>query len=631
MSASIDFWKSTLCAPEFVLDTIRRGHRLPFAEYPPSCFLANNRSAFQHPDFVTQTISELLANDCIVEHSVSPFCVNPLSVAEGKKLRLVIDLRHVNSFLVRFKFKYEDLRSLSQVLEEGQWFFTWDLKSGYHHVDICLEHQMYLGFSWPFSGMLRYITFTVLPFGLSGACFCFTKLLRPLVSRWRSMGHNSFIYLDDGLGSHPDLCSAAAAAMIQKKELNSAGLLVNEEKSHWHPMQVGEWLGLVINTITMSFHIPERKVEKLKSLLSSAIGDASSSYRELARIAGSIISVVLAVGPILRLLTRQMYLAIESRSAWDHTLRFSPALLEELRFWYHNIDSFNGYSLRPPPDSSTVIFSDASDVAFGGFSASLDGVVASGMFTSEDLGQSSTYRELKAIYYVLLSCAEQLRQKRVKVFTDNQGAARIVSVGSSKVHLQSVAMSIFDLCLSNGITLEAQWIPRSQNEKADLLSRFVDKDDWCVNPSVFRLLDAKWGPHTFDRFATYYNAQLPRFNSKFASPGCSGVDALAQDWSSENNWICPPVCLIVDSVRHLMSCSGRGTLIIPEWPSAHFWPFLRDGSSRFSSFVKEVFVLPGVGDLLLEGPGQKQIYKSRPSVFRGCPRFRMLALRLDFR
>ena len=532
---------------------------------------------------------------------------------------------------MRFKFKYEDLRSLSQVLEEGHWFFTWDLKSGYHHVDICLEHQTYLGFSWQFNGVIRYFTFAVLPFGLSSACFCFTKLLRPLVKRWRFMGHNSFVYLDDGFGSQPDKCSAAAAAVIQNKDLDSSGLLVNEDKSHWHPMQVGEWLGFVINTIAMIFQIPERKVEKLKNLLVSAIRDQSSSYRELARIAGSIVSVALAVGPISRLLTRQMYLAIESRSAWDHTLRFPTALLEELRFWYRNIDSFNGYTLRPPPDSSTVLFSDASDVAFGGFSASLDGVTASGMFTSEDLGQSSTFRELKAIYYVLLSCVEQLKQKKVKVFTDNQAAARIVSVGSSKVHLQSVAMSIFDLCFSNGIALEAQWIPRSQNERADLLSRFIDRDDWCVNPSVFRLLDAKWGPHTFDRFAAYYNAQLPRFNSKFASPGCSGVDALAQDWSAENNWICPPVSLIVDSVRHLMSCSGRGTLIIPEWPSAYFWPFLHEGSSQFKSFVLEVSVLPAIDDLLLEGPGQKQIYKSRPSLFRGCPRFRMLALRLDFR
>ena len=307
--------------------------------------------------------------------------------------------------------------------------------------------------------------------------------------------------------------------LYSKRELNSSVFLVNEDKSHWDPVQIGEWLSLVINTIAITFQIPEAKVQKLKSLLSSAIRDKSSSYRELARIAGSIISVALAVGPLSRLFTRQMYLAIESRSAWDHTFHFSSALLEELRFRYCNIDSFNDYSLRPPPDSSTVIFSDASDVGFGGLSASLDGVTAGGMFTAEDLGQSSTFRELKAIYYVSLPCAERLKRRRVKVFTDNQGAARIVSVGSSKVRLQSVAMSIFDFCLSNGISLEAQWIPRSQNEKADLLSRFVDKDDWRINPSVFRLLDAKWGPHTVDRFATYYNAQLLWFNSKFAPPG----------------------------------------------------------------------------------------------------------------
>lgn len=110
--------------------------------------------------------------------------------------------------------------------------------------------------------------------------------------------------------------------------------------------------------------------------------------------------------------------------------------------------------------------------------ASLGVVLASGMFISEDLGQSSKFRELKAIYYVFLSCAEQLKQGRVNVFADNQGAARIVSVGSSKVHLQSVAMSMFDFCLSNEISLEVQWIPRLQKEKFDLLSRFVGKDSW---------------------------------------------------------------------------------------------------------------------------------------------------------
>ena len=218
-----------------------------------------------------------------------------------------------------------------------------------HHVDISPDHQKYLGFAWPFNDVLRYFTFAVLPFGLSGGCFCFTKLLRPLVKRWRSMGHNSFVYLDDGFGSQPERNSAVAAAFIQRKELDSSGLLVNEEKSHWVPIQVGEWLGFVIKTISMTFRIPEKKVCKLKRLLNSAIQNRSSSYRELARIAGSIISVALAVGPFSRLLTRQMYLAIESRSAWDHIFLFPPALLGELKFWFCNIKYFNGYSIGPPP------------------------------------------------------------------------------------------------------------------------------------------------------------------------------------------------------------------------------------------------------------------------------------------
>ena len=78
---------------------------------------------------------------------------------------------------------------------------------------------------------------------------------------------------------------------------------------------------------------------------------------------------------------------------------------------------------------------------------------------------------------------------------------------------------------------------KGQIFSADLLT----KDDWSINPAVFRVIDAKWGPHTIDRFASHYNAQVPRFNSKFASPGCSGVDALSQDWRNENNWVCPPV------------------------------------------------------------------------------------------
>ena len=75
----------------------------------------------------------------------------------------------------------------------------------------------------------------------------------------------------------------------------------------------------------MHFSVPEKKLNKLKSLLTSAISDGYCSARFLAKIAGSIISCALAVGPISRLLTRQMYFAIETRVSWESTTHFTPA------------------------------------------------------------------------------------------------------------------------------------------------------------------------------------------------------------------------------------------------------------------------------------------------------------------
>ena len=98
-----------------------------------------------------------------------PYICSPISVVEsgsGKK-RLVVNLRHLNKFLWKQKFKYEDLRIAMLLFERGDYLFSFDLKSDYHHVDIAVVHQKYLGFAW---GGCYYV-FTVLPFGLSTACY----------------------------------------------------------------------------------------------------------------------------------------------------------------------------------------------------------------------------------------------------------------------------------------------------------------------------------------------------------------------------------------------------------------------------------------------------------------------------
>ena len=73
--------------------------------------------------------------------------------------------------------------------------FSFDRKSGYHHVEILPEHRQYLSFSWIFSsGVTRYFQFSVLPFGLNSAPYLLTKLLKLLVKKWRTKGKSKLLF-----------------------------------------------------------------------------------------------------------------------------------------------------------------------------------------------------------------------------------------------------------------------------------------------------------------------------------------------------------------------------------------------------------------------------------------------------
>ena len=79
----------------------------------------------------------------------------------------------------------------------------------------------------------------------------------------------------------------------------------------------------------------------------------------------------------------------------------------------------------------------------------------------------------------------------MKTFSNNQSAARVLSFDVFKVHTVG-GSKCFSCLFSHGIALEAQWIPRSLNGKADLLRRFFDEDDSPVNPYAFRVVEANW-------------------------------------------------------------------------------------------------------------------------------------------
>lgn len=131
-----------------------------------------------------EAINDLLNSNCVVEVSERPYVVNPLTVSmsDSRKKRLVLDLRHVNEYVLKQKVKFDGEKEAKIYAKRGNYMFIFDLRSGYHHINIHAENQKYLGFSWCIEGVQRYFVFTVLSFGLSSAGHIFTNIVRTLVN-----------------------------------------------------------------------------------------------------------------------------------------------------------------------------------------------------------------------------------------------------------------------------------------------------------------------------------------------------------------------------------------------------------------------------------------------------------------
>ena len=60
-------------APDFTLNVIRNGYRLPFVNFPDYVILPNNRSARDHSSFVGEALLELLSSGGVIQVVDAPF------------------------------------------------------------------------------------------------------------------------------------------------------------------------------------------------------------------------------------------------------------------------------------------------------------------------------------------------------------------------------------------------------------------------------------------------------------------------------------------------------------------------------------------------------------------------------
>ena len=138
----------------------------------------------------------------------------------------VVENGYINPHLHLFKVKLEDIKLAEALFQPGSYIFTYDLKSAYHHIDICETHWTFLGFSWELDGETKYFVYCSLPFGIATAGHIYTKVLRVVVAFMRSKGHKLVMFLDDGIGGDTSFNKALSSSEFVQQSILEFGFLL---------------------------------------------------------------------------------------------------------------------------------------------------------------------------------------------------------------------------------------------------------------------------------------------------------------------------------------------------------------------------------------------------------------------
>jgi hypothetical protein len=103
----LEFW-SSLHTPDWIMDILAYGVKVPFLTPPPPIFKTNNRSSVdtEHRAWVRNTLHKYLEYGFIEQVPIPPYCVMPLQVkVSTSKNSLIYDMTALTLILTAMELK----------------------------------------------------------------------------------------------------------------------------------------------------------------------------------------------------------------------------------------------------------------------------------------------------------------------------------------------------------------------------------------------------------------------------------------------------------------------------------------------------------------------------------------------
>lgn len=523
-------------------------------------------------------IAELIRKEAVEETLpdevgyISPMFIVP---KKGGKWRPILNLKGLNQYVRKSHFKMEDIRSVKDIIQPGDYMAKLDLREAYFSVPVNHTSRKFLQFRW----RNKLLQFTCLPFGLSSAPFVFTKLLRPALAQLREQGIRCLMYLDDMLILGKTKEELSRNYQRCRSLLISLGFILNDEKSIPGPVQVIEFLGFVINSLTMTFSVTREKLSSLRSECKALLKVGEMSVRSLAKIIGIMTSVKPAILPAplhYRGLQELKNDSLNLHHSYDSMVPLSSKAKTDLEWWMEKSFVWNSKPILPAQPSLTLE-SDASNHGWGATQVE-PRVSTGGVWNTKESLLHINAKELLAAWLAIQCFAARLSNTHIHFRIDNTTAVAQINKmgGTHSSTLCQIALNMWEWCLQRKITISAEHLPGTLNQIADMESRAkADSSEWSLNLETFQKLMRTRGPCTVDLFASRLSAKLPTYYSWKADPGATAVDALYQTWSTVRGYAFPPFCLIGRCLAKVKTEKVPWLLIItPLWKAQSWFPVL---------------------------------------------------------
>ena len=243
--------------------------------------------------------------------------------------------------------------------------------------------------------------FTCFPNGLACCPRKFTKIMKPVFSTLRQLGHLSANYIDDSCLFSQDCDDCAQNVIDTVKILDTLGFVVHPLKSVFTPTQKLVYLGFVFDSVSMCVRRTPAKAAKLKRAATDLLQSKKPTIRKVAQCLGYIVSSFpgSAYGPLhYRSLEYDKTTALKfSKGDFDATMEISAQSRDELVWWADSIET--AYNPISKGDVDITITSDASKMGWG---AATNDLSTGGPWTAEEAREHINYLEMRCWQFYLL-------------------------------------------------------------------------------------------------------------------------------------------------------------------------------------------------------------------------------------